>query len=339
MDAIKIGPRGTRALWFCVITAALIVLPLIVTKPFAIDIFIRVLLFAFIGVAWNLMGGYAKQLSLGHAAYFGLGAYTSTILLIRFGISPWIGILAGGVVAMLASLPIGALCFRLRGPYFAIATIATAQVLMLLFLKFRDFAWGAEGTTLPNLGNSPLMMQFGAKAAYYYIALAMLALGLAITYRIERSWMGYYLVAVGEDEDAAEAIGVNAPRIKRNVYLISAFLTALAGTFYVQYIYFIDPNTAFSFNVSVEAALVSIVGGIGTLWGPVVGTALLEPTSALLQSSLGSGHGGVQLTVYAVILIAVILWRPTGLVGLFTDAYARIFRTAPTRVSEASLDA
>ena len=135
-------------------------LPLVVTSSFAIDIFIRILLFSFIGVAWNLMGGYAKQLSLGHAAYFGLGAYTSTILQIDFGISPWIGMVAGGVVAMLASLPIGWLCFRLRGPYFTIATIATAQALMLIFLKFRDFAWGAEGTTIPNLGNAPLMMQF-----------------------------------------------------------------------------------------------------------------------------------------------------------------------------------
>ncbi len=128
--------------------------------------------------------------------------------------------------------------------------------------------------------------------------------------------MGFYLVAVGEDEDAAEAIGVDALKIKRNIYMISAFLTALAGTFYVQYIYFIDPNTAFSFNVSVEAALVSIVGGIGTLWGPVVGTVLLEATSALLQSWLGGGHGGVQLTIYSLILIAVILWRPSGLLGL-----------------------
>ena len=313
-------------LWLGILAAAMVALPLVVTSPFAIDIFIRVLLFAFIGVAWNLMGGYANQLSLGHAAYFGLGAYTSTILLIRFGVSPWIGIFAGGVVAMLASLPIGALCFRLRGPYFAIATIATAQVLMLLFLKFRDFAWGAEGTTLPNLGNAPLMMQFDSKAAYYYIVLALLAIGLAITYRIERSWMGYYLVAVGEDEDAAEAIGVNALRIKRHIYLISAFLTALAGTFYVQYIYFIDPNTAFSFNVSVEAALVSIVGGIGTLWGPVVGTVLLEATSALLQSWLGSSHGGIQLTVYSLILIAVILWRPTGLVGFLADIRRRLIR-------------
>ena len=327
--------RAQGWLWLVVLAAILLVLPLVLANPFAIDIFIRVLLFAFIGVAWNLMGGYAKQLSLGHAAYFGLGAYTSTILLIRFGISPWIGILAGGVVAMLASLPIGAVCFRLRGPYFAIATIAAAQVLMLLFLKFRDFAWGAEGTTIPNLGESPLMMQFGAKAAYYYIALALLAIGLAITYGIERSRMGYYLIAIGEDEDAAEAVGVNAPRIKRDIYLISAFLTALGGTFYVQYIYFIDPNTAFSFNVSVEAALVSIVGGVGTLWGPVVGTVLLEATSALLQSWLGGGHGGVQLTAYALILIAVILWRPAGLIGVLTSAYERIVRARPGRARAA----
>ena len=306
-------------------------LPLVVTSSFAIDIFIRILLFSFIGVAWNLMGGYAKQLSLGHAAYFGLGAYTSTIMQVDFGISPWIGMVAGGVVAMLASLPIGWLCFRLRGPYFTIATIATAQALMLIFLKFRDLAWGAEGTTIPNLGNAPLMMQFEAKAAYYYVVLGLLALGLAITYMIEKSWMGYYLVAIGEDEDAAEAIGVNAPRIKRDIYMISAFLTALAGTFYVQYIYFIDPATAFSFNISIEAALVSIVGGIGTLWGPVIGTVLLETTSALLQSWLGSSIGGMQLTVYALILMAVILWRPTGLIGMIARSLSALCPAASRR--------
>src|SRR5476651_495955 len=325
------GVNTRGLLWLGVGTAVLIALPLVVKSSFAINILIRILLFSFIGVAWNLMGGYAKQLSLGHAAYFGLGAYTSTILQIDFGVSPWIGMVAGGVVAMLASLPIGALCFRLRGPYFAIATIATAQVFMLLFLKFRDFAWGAEGTTIPNLGNAPLMMQFEAKAAYYYIALGLLAIGLAITYRIERSWMGYYLVAIGEDEDAAEAIGVNAMRIKRDIYMISAFLTALAGTFYVQYIYFIDPTTAFNFNISIEAALVSIVGGIGTLWGPVIGTVFLETTSALLQSWLGGSTGGIQLTVYSLILMAVILWRPTGIMGFFIEAYRRRVAAQPAR--------
>ncbi len=306
-----------------VLAVVLLALPQVVKSSFAIDIFIRILLFSFIGVAWNLMGGYAKQLSLGHSAYFGLGAYTSTIMQIDFGISPWIGMIAGGVVAAIASLPIGWLCFRLRGPYFTIATIATAQALMLIFLKFRDLAWGAEGTTIPNLGSAPLMLQFETKASYYYVVLGLLALGLVITWKIEQSWMGYYLVAIGEDEDAAEAVGVNAPRIKRDIYMISAFLTALAGTFYTQYIYFIDPQTAFSFNISIEAALVSIVGGIGTLWGPVVGTVLLETTSALLQSWLGSTTGGIQLTVYALILMAIILWRPTGLMGFANELLQR----------------
>src|SRR4249920_536077 len=191
------GASARGLVWLAIGMAVLIALPLVVKSSFAIDIFIRILLFSFIGVAWNLMGGYAKQLSLGHAAYFGLGAYTSTILQIDFGISPWLGMVAGGVVAMLASLPIGWLCFRLRGPYFAIATIATAQVLMLLFLKFRDFAWGAEGTTIPNFGDAPLMMQFDAKAAYYYVALGLLAVGLAVTFLVERSFIGYYLVAIG----------------------------------------------------------------------------------------------------------------------------------------------
>lgn len=309
---------------------AVLALPLAVSNAFVLDICIRVFLFAFIGVAWNLLGGYAQQLSLGHAAYFGLGAYASTLLQIRAGISPWIGMVAGGAVAAVASLPIGALCFRLRGPYFAIATIGTAQTLMLLFLKFRDFAWGAVGTTIPNLGDAPLMMQFLAKAPYYYLALGLLALGLAVTSWVERSWLGYYLVAVGEDQQAAEAVGVNVPRIKRDIYLVSAFLTGLAGTFYVQYIYFIDPNTAFSFNVSVEAALVSIVGGIGTLWGPVLGAVLLEPASALLQSWLGGGaHAGVQLALYSVILILVILWQPRGLLGAVTAVYGRVVRGAP----------
>jgi len=315
--------RGRASFALTAVIAVMLVLPLAVKSSFALDILIRILLFAFIGTAWNLLGGYAKQLSLGHAAFFGLGAYTSTLLQIDFGISPWIGMVAGGVVGMLASLPIGWLCFRLRGPYFAIATIATAQVLMLVFLKFRDFAWGAEGTTIPNLGYAPLMMQFEGKAPYYYIVLGLLAIALVITAWIERSRIGYYLVAIGEDEDAAEAVGVDVFRVKRDIYMISSFLTALAGTFYTQYIYFIDPQTAFNFSISIEAALVSIVGGIGTLWGPVIGTMLLETTSALLQSWLGNSIGGVQLTVYSLILMAVILWRPTGIMGYVAEVYMR----------------
>jgi len=299
----------------------MIALPWLITSSFALEILVRILLFAFIGTSWNLLGGYAKQLSLGHVAFFGLGAYTSTLMEINFGISPWIGMVVGGFVGMSASLPIGWLCFRLKGPYFTISTIATANVLMLIFLKFRDFAYGAEGTTIPNLGNAPLMMQFETKTPYYYIVLGLLVISLAITAWIERSRVGYYLIALGEDEDAAEASGVDVVKVKRNIYMLSAFLTGLAGTFYTQYIYFIDPQTAFSFNVSIEAALVSIVGGIGTLWGPVIGTVLLETTTALLQSYLGNSIGGIQLTVYSLILMAVILSRPTGIVGYFKEKF------------------
>ncbi len=299
----------------------MIALPWLITSSFALEILVRILLFAFIGTSWNLLGGYAKQLSLGHVAFFGLGAYTSTLMEINFGVSPWIGMVVGGFVGMSASLPIGWLCFRLKGPYFTISTIATANVLMLIFLKFRDFAYGAEGTTIPNLGNAPLMMQFETKTPYYYIVLGLLVISLAITAWIERSRVGYYLIALGEDEDAAEASGVDVVKVKRNIYMLSAFLTGLAGTFYTQYIYFIDPQTAFSFNVSIEAALVSIVGGIGTLWGPVIGTVLLETTTALLQSYLGNSIGGIQLTVYSLILMAVILIRPTGIVGYFKEKF------------------
>jgi len=302
--------------------AVLAAAPLVVKSSFALDIFIRILLFAFIGTAWNLLGGYAKQFSLGHAAFFGLGAYTSTLLQINFNVSPWLGMVAGGVVAALASLPIGWLCFRLRGPYFTIATIATAQVLMLIFLKFRDFAWGAEGTTIPNLGDAPLMMQFDGKLPYYYIVLMLLVVSLLITAWIARSRIGYYLLALGEDQDAAEAVGIDVPRTKRDIFMLSSFLTALAGTFYVQYIYFIDPNTAFNFDISIKAALVSIVGGVGTLFGPLVGTVLLETTAALLQSWLGN-QAGVQVTVYSLILMAIILWRPTGIMGFAQEAWAR----------------
>jgi branched-chain amino acid transport system permease protein len=304
------------------VVAVMVAVPLVLKSSFALDILIRILLFAFIGTAWNLLGGYAKQFSLGHSAFFGLGAYTSTLMQIDLGISPWIGMLAGGVAGTLASLPIGWLCFRLRGPYFTIATIATAQVLMLVFLKMRDFAWGAEGTTIPNLGDAPLMMQFDSKAPYYYVVLALLLLALGITAWLERSRIGYYLVALGEDQDAAEAVGIDVPRVKRDIYMISAFLTAMAGTFYVQYIYFIDPNTAFNFSISIEAALVSIVGGVGTLLGPLIGTVLLETTSALLQSWLGN-LAGVQVTVYSVILMAIILWRPTGIMGYLAEIRAR----------------
>jgi branched-chain amino acid transport system permease protein len=303
--------------------------PLLYRDPFFQDILINSCIFALLGVAWNLLGGYAGQLSLGQAAYFGVGAYTSTLLLVKAGVPTAYGALLGGLAAMLLSVPVGLASFRLRGPYFAIATIATAELLRLLALKFRDVTYGAEGTTIPYKGDAPLYLQFADKLGYYYLALGLLLAALAVTAVIERSRLGFYLVAVGQDEDAAEAIGIRSPWVKQQANFISALFTGLAGTIYVQYIYFIQPDTVFGLQISVDAVLVAIVGGVGTLWGPVLGSLLLAPASSLIQAWLGGTFAGMQLIVYAALLVVVILARPTGLAGILAPGYQRLLGVLP----------
>ena len=306
-----------------------VIAPLVVPNAFFRSVLLEVAIFALLGVAWNVLGGYAGQLSLGHAAYFGMGAYTSTLLLVYAGVATVYGIWIGGLAAMLLSIPIGLASFRLRGPYFAIATIATAETMRLLALRFREFTFGALGTTVPLTPNAPLNFLFSDKLGLYYTALAMVLAAVAVTAWIERNKLGYYLVAVGQDEDAAEAIGVRAPWVKQQANFVSAFFAALAGTLYVQYTYFIQPDTVFGLAISTEAVLVAIVGGVGTLWGPVVGALLLHPIASVTQAQLGGTFAGAQLVVYAIILMAVILAKPSGLVGFLGPPYRRVLKSLP----------
>ena len=306
-----------------------IVAPLAVRNAFFHSILIEAAIFALLGVGWNILGGYAGQLSLGHAAYFGVGAYAATLLLVYQGIATIYGMWIGGLMAMLLSIPIGLASFRLRGPYFSIATIATAELLRLLALKFREFTFGALGTTVPLTPNAPLNVLFAEKLGLYYTTVALLLVAVAATAWIERNRLGYYLVAVGQDEDAAEAVGVRAPWVKQQANFISAFFSALAGTMYVQYTYFIQPDTVFGLPISVEAVLVSIVGGVGTIWGPVLGAILLQPIAAITQAWLGSTYAGAQLILYAIILMVVILIKPSGLVGVLGPAYRRFLNVLP----------
>lgn len=309
--------------------AVAVLAPLVVPSPFFRSMLVEVSIFALLGTAWNILGGYAGQLSLGHAAYFGIGAYTSTLLLVYLHVPVIIGLPLGGIVAMLVSILIGLASFRLRGPYFAIATIATAETLRLLALKFKEFTFGALGTTIPLTPNAPLNVLFAEKLGLYYTTLALLLAAIAVTALVERSRLGYYLVAVGQDEDAAEAVGIRAPWVKQQANFISAFFAGLAGTMYVQYVYFIQPDTVFGLPISVEAVLGPIVGGVGTLWGPVLGALLLQPLSSLTQAWLGNTYPGAQLIVYALILMFVILARPDGLAGLLRPAYRRLLAALP----------
>jgi branched-chain amino acid transport system permease protein len=307
--------------------AALVVPP--VLSPYLVHILVLIVFFAFLGVAWNLLGGYAGQFSFGHAAFFGIGAYTSSLLLVRLGVTPWIGLLAGGVAAAVFGCFAGYLSFRygLRGPYFALVTLAFAEMLRLVALNWTTVG-GPMGILipLPREGDAVWRLQFHDKLPYYYLALALLAAALWLTRTIERSRLGYVLAAVRENEEAAEASGVDTMGAKLRAMGLSAFLTALGGTFYAQYFSFIDPALTFGPAVSVEILLRPVIGGAGTLLGPVLGSVVLTPLSEVTRSLI-RGRPGVDVMVYGALLVAVVSFLPGGLLG----AWRRAGRPRPAR--------
>lgn len=302
-----------RWVWSLFILALLSALPLVVETQFYLHIFILTFLYASFANSWNLIGGYAGQLSLGHAAFFGIGAYACAIGSVKFGISPFIGLAIGVIIAVLVSAAIGYPCFRLRGPFYTLSTIAFAEVVRLLTLYWRDLTEGAVGILVPfRPGVANLI--FSGKVPYYYIGLAMMALSTFLCYHVERSRFGYYLVAVREDEDAAEACGIRSARYKLYAAMISAAIAAVCGVFYVQYMLFIDPEGVFNLNVSIQAALMAIIGGAGTWLGPVVGAALLIPLGEFLRGWLGGAARGLHMAFYGIVLIVVVMVIPQGIV-------------------------
>ncbi len=307
----------------------LIVLPYLLPNPFYVHIAIMMAIFVVLGGAWNIIGGYGGQLSLGHAAFFGTGAYVSTLLVNAYGVSPWITLWLGGLVALLLSVPVGIICFRLQGPYFAIATIGLAEALRLLVLHFRDITNGAQGLTVPFKGNAPWLLQFDSKFPYYYIALVMAIVTVLITRRMERARLGHYLVAIGQNQDAAEALGINSSRAKAKALALSAFITGVAGVFYAQYTYVIHPDSAFGLGLSIQIALVAIVGGVGTVLGPALGAVIMEFFIQSTQILFAGQYPGLELMVYGGLLVAVILWRPRGVFSWFARVYGWVVARLP----------
>ncbi len=317
--------RLPRSLVVGTVVGGLVVVPWLL-PDYPLHIVIMTTLFAAAGSAWNIVGGYAGQLSLGHAAFFGIGAYIPTLLQIHLQVSPWLGMWAGAAVAVLAAVLLGWLTLRLQGTYFAIATIAFAEVLRLAALHLRELTGGAVGLTVPYFGHRPLYLQFEQKAYYYYVVVGLLAVVVGAVQRMASSRFGYYLIAIGQNETVAETVGVPSVATKIQALALSALLTSLCGTFYAQYIYFIDPFSVLGLGLSIEFALVAIVGGIRTVWGPVLGAALLRPLTELTQAAFGATYAGIQLIVYGGLLIAVILLRPEGLIGPATRLYSRLVR-------------
>jgi branched-chain amino acid transport system permease protein len=292
---------------------ALLAVPPFLPKYF-LEVLISILFFAYLGLAWNLLGGYAGQFSFGHAAFFGIGAYTSTLLLLRAGLSPWLGMLAGGLLATCFGLFEGYLSFRygLRGPYFSLVTLAFAEMLRVVTVNLKVVG-ASLGLVVPSHAN-PRLFVFADKLPYYYVIFVMTAVALAITYLVAGSRLGYCLVAVRENEDAAEAAGVDARGAKLRAMAISAFLTALGGTFYAQYFAYIDPTITFGPAISIGGLLPAIVGGAGTVLGPVLGSFVLTPISEITRAVL-RGRAGADIMLYGLVLILVISFLPQGLMG------------------------
>jgi branched-chain amino acid transport system permease protein len=293
------------------VVIALGIYPLVGSNRFFLHLAIMVLLYALLGMSWNLLGGYTGQISFGHAAFFGTGAYTSTILLLRYGISPWVGMLVGAVLAVLLSLPLGWLTFRLRGPYFALATLAFAEVVRVIVYNWDSLTGGGDGLNI--------LANLGGIVRFYYIILALTIAGFLVMRACVQSRWGYFLNAIREDEDAAEALGVPATRMKVIVLAISAFFVALGGSFFASYQLYINPDLVYESQISVQMIVVTVVGGIGTLEGPVVGALVIVPLSEYFRGLSPVANP----LIYGLFIVIFMLFLPEGIVSRVRHLFAR----------------
>lgn len=302
--------------WLVPVVVAVIALFL----PFLVQallqhIFIMVLIWATLGTAWSLLGGYTGQVSFGHAAFFGLGAYSAGLLIFHLKISPWWGLLLGPFVATIVTTPIGLICFRLRGPYFALATLALGEIFRLVFTNWVSFTNGARGILI--------LTSFPTKLPYYFIALALWEFSLLLIHYLADSKLGYYFVSIWEDQDAAESLGVPTTKYKMYALLPSAFLTGLAGAFYMNYIGFIDPHVVFSLvDISVMAILVVMMGEAATLWGPSVGAVMFIALNEIFRAQLGSA----SVSAFGILVCLVLMFLPNGVIGELGTFHRLVFR-------------
>ncbi len=309
--------RRREVLIGAVLLAVLAVLPLPIHDVYTRNLIIITLLYAGLAQAWNILGGYCGQISLGHSLYFGVGAYVSTLLFVGGHVPPPLGMIAGGLVAAAMALLVGWPCFRLSGHYYAIATVVVQEIGYLLALNW-DWIGGASGVYIPFRGESWLNLQFRTdKLPYHYLVLGFAAVTWLVAWWLEGSRLGFSWRAVKDEVVAARSLGVRIFRSKMAAAALSGFFTGVGGAIFAQYVGYIDPDSILSGPLAILIALPAVLGGVGTLWGPFVGAAVLIPLRELSSSYLGSSGGGFDLMLYGALIMAVALLRPQGLVSLF----------------------
>jgi len=307
--------------------AVFALLPLILSDYY-MHLGILILLWAYFATAWNILGGYAGQHSLGNGLYAGVGAYTAGYLLESAGISPWLSMFAAVVFAGLLGWFIGWTVFRygLRGAYFALVSIALTEAAVYIFSNW-NLVGASNGLQVPRSGAGLLNMDFASKTGFFYLILALTFLAVLFAQWLSRRRFGYQLIAVRENQDAAEAIGVNTLRAKINANILSAVLAAIGGVFYMMYFGYIAPRSLFGETPSVQMLLYAIIGGLGTVWGPLVGAIVLVPVGEFTRAAFGQNFPNV--IVYGGILILTMLFLPNGIVGLAKGVRARLSGQAP----------
>jgi branched-chain amino acid transport system permease protein len=289
---------------------------------YIIHVGVQMFFFGFLGQSWNIMCGYTGQLSFGHAAFFGIGAYTSTLLLLRLGLTPWFGMFGGALLAAFVGMGIGAVSFKYgaKGVFFAFITMALGEILKYIALLWKNLTNGAEGLLIPfkgqNLARFSIAME--NKYIFYYIMLGMLIICTYIAYRIKKKRFGYYLLALRENEDAAEMIGVNVFKYKLFAVAVSAFLTAFAGTFYAQYYQHFEPEDIFGIPISFSIIYPVIIGGGDHVFGPVLGSVVLTFFEEISRAIMPTMMHGFHRILYGVIIILVVIYLPNGLTTIFT---------------------
>ncbi|MDQ1902427.1 branched-chain amino acid ABC transporter ATP-binding protein/permease [Paracoccus sp. WLY502] len=298
---------------FGVLLASLLLIPLGIDNAFVSHVFITICLFAALSTAWNIVGGFAGQLSLGHAVFYGIGGYTGVILF-NLGVTPWIGMFVGAAVAAVVGMVISYPCFRLKGPFYTLASIAFLEVIRVLSLHFKDMTGGATGMMI-DLRLGWTWMVFRERWPSLLIVFGMLLITLAVAWAIRRSRLGFYLVATRERESAARAAGVRTVRVRLVAVAISSALCAMLGTFHAMYLTYIEPAAMFSLAFSIQIAMFALIGGIGTVAGPLLGAALLVPITEWARASLGASALGLHGFVYGIVLIAFVLFMPNGIMG------------------------
>ena len=308
-------PQRGRMSWFEIILLAICVAWVAFgIAPTFQDVVVLSFLFAGLALAWNIAGGCAGLISFGHAAFFGIGAYTSTILFLNYNVTPWLGIFVGAVAAAIAGAVLSLICARLKGPFFILSSLAFAEVARIIALNWSSVTGGAEGLSIPPVPDLANMV-LGSKSAYQALTLVYLLVAYAITRWLEASRFGFYLFAIRDNDEAAAAAGINPLMVRSAAMALSAALTGVGGSLFAQYFLYLDPTYVISPELSFQFALLPAVGGLGTAVGPIIGSFLITPLSELLRANLGNAAAGLHLVIYSAGLIVVMLYFPSGIAG------------------------